>query len=778
MLWLASPSDQPRRRWVQRFDPRYWTVDFPRPMMAALTTVGADGLDVRLTFQRTQDLAGLIWHSADPWSHPLLAYETRRDYRGLVLRFRWQAFGALKPLDAVHGPTLTIEGRTEAGTPRTWYVRLWNYAVGTPTDAVITLDFDALAGGFLHPSEADPVWAGAIDRLFLSLVPAAYDGTTTGPLGGGAQSARVELRDITLDGAGATIAAGDVLVPPHPIRMAGGYDDVYNQTPERLVEALVHLGYRGRLDHYLGMSHFPKLAWDGAAFRVDSAATDPLDPCAAAWHADFFAHLKAHGFTVILSLSVELFDAYAPDAWKQRAHDGTPAQTGWSPPSTLLSPASAAAMDWLGKVLKRVCALAHSAGVAFEAQIGEPWWWVPTDGAREPCLYDASITAAYTAATGLPVPPAITSATQTLSAAQLAYVQWCGAKLGSAVLALRDGVRTQHPGPPVSVLIYTPQILDAAAPWLADLNIPVSWARPAFSALQREDYDYVITANWGARTAGQALLASRLGYPPTETDSYAGFVLNAADAHQWQAIAQALADDAGVRDRFVWAYPQIVRDGVVLQDFSEEADLAGFHDVLFPLHLGFGSRGGPEFSTTVVASAAGLEQRNANWAQARRSYDVSTGLRSQADLMTLIAFFEARLGRAYGFRFRDPHDSSSSNAGQPLTPFDQVLGTGDGSRTRFWLTKSYGSQRRRITRPVAGSVRVGVNGVEATTGWTLDLATGALDFAAAPASGASVTAGFSFDVPVRFADDRLSVSVEDFAAGAVPAIGLTELREG
>ena len=176
MGWaLVAAEPHHRKSWVKRFDPRFWTVDFARPMMAAVTATASDTLRVEAVFYCKQDLAGLIWEAADRWDHPLLAYETKRDFRHSQLRFRWRS-GGVKPLDALHGPTLTIEGRDAAGTPRAWYVRLWNYAAGTPEDAVVTLDFDALTGGFLLPDEADPVWAGDIDRMFVSLVPPDYDG--------------------------------------------------------------------------------------------------------------------------------------------------------------------------------------------------------------------------------------------------------------------------------------------------------------------------------------------------------------------------------------------------------------------------------------------------------------------------------------------------------------------------------------------------------------------------------------------------------------------------
>ena len=60
-FWLAAKRDGQQADWIQRFDPRFWTVDFPRPMMAAVVTTGPDSLRVALEFQHANALAGLIW---------------------------------------------------------------------------------------------------------------------------------------------------------------------------------------------------------------------------------------------------------------------------------------------------------------------------------------------------------------------------------------------------------------------------------------------------------------------------------------------------------------------------------------------------------------------------------------------------------------------------------------------------------------------------------------------------------------------------------------------
>jgi len=147
------------------------------------------------------------------------------------------------------------------------------------------------------------------------------------------------------------------------------------------------------------------------------------------------------------------------------------------------------------------------------------------------------------------------------------------------------------------------------------------------------------------------------------------------------------------------------------------------------------------------------------------------------DLAELITFFRARRGAAKAFRFRDPFDFSSNGmAGEPAAA-DQLLGTGDGVRTDFQLIKNYDGQQRRITRPVPGSVRVSVDGVERTTGWMLG-DKGLVTFEEAPALGAAVQAGFRFDVPVRFEEDRLEVSRATFLAGEAASVKLIEVREG
>jgi len=205
-----------------------------------------------------------------------------------------------------------------------------------------------------------------------------------------------------------------------------------------------------------------------------------------------------------------------------------------------------------------------------------------------------------------------------------------------------------------------------------------------------------------------------------------------------------------------------------------------FHAVRFPLDIALGARGGPERLTDIVTLDNGAEERNSRWAHARRRYNAGYGVKSRADMQAVLAFFEERRGRFHAFLWRDGLDFSSSPDGGEPSPTDQVLGQGDGANKRFQLTKTYGAEFdpyvRPITKPVAASVRVAVDGVE-TADFALDALTGMVTFGVAPAAGKAVTAGFLFDVPVRFDTDRLDIELSSFDAAEAPSIPLIEVRQ-
>lgn len=210
--------------------------------------------------------------------------------------------------------------------------------------------------------------------------------------------------------------------------------------------------------------------------------------------------------------------------------------------------------------------------------------------------------------------------------------------------------------------------------------------------------------------------------------------------------------------------------------------MAAFHEVRFPLRLALGVSGGPVRRTDIVNLSNGRENRNQRWKNARRAYDAGSGIRSVTDLYEVLSFFEARRGELYGFRFRDPVDFKSCPPGVVPAATDQRIGTGDGATAGFQLVKTYadagGSFTRRVEKPDEASVIVSVEGVRASpSDFSVDHATGLVMFRAGrvPPAGATIRAGFEFDVPVRFAIDRIDVNLTAFEAGRIPSIPLMEI---
>jgi len=212
-------------------------------------------------------------------------------------------------------------------------------------------------------------------------------------------------------------------------------------------------------------------------------------------------------------------------------------------------------------------------------------------------------------------------------------------------------------------------------------------------------------------------------------------------------------------------------------------DSSGFHDMLFPLGVSFGATGGPERRNEIVQLTSGREKRNARFSQSRRHYDAGSGVRSLEDLYDVLAFFEARRGSLNAFRFRDPFDIKSCRPSEEPSALDQTLGTGDGTTTSFPLVKNYGdppdTYARLIRKPVEGTLLVAVAGTvkSSPADFTFDDDTGSVVFAvpAVPPAGAAVTAGYLFDVPVRFDAEKIEISLTAFKAGQIPSIPLVEV---
>ena len=207
-----------------------------------------------------------------------------------------------------------------------------------------------------------------------------------------------------------------------------------------------------------------------------------------------------------------------------------------------------------------------------------------------------------------------------------------------------------------------------------------------------------------------------------------------------------------------------------------------FHEVRFPSAISFGSTGGPRRRTEIVTLRNGFEERNAAWAHSRRRYDAGLGVRTTDDLSDIVAFFEGRLGQLYGFRWKDWADFKSARPSEAITALDQKIGDGTGVATEFPLVKAYVSgpetYLRPIAKPVHGTLKVAVDGTELVEGlaYSADYTKGLVTLFTAPGPEAEITAGYEFDVPVRFDADRIETSAAAFEAGDIPSVPVVEVR--
>lgn len=203
-------------------------------------------------------------------------------------------------------------------------------------------------------------------------------------------------------------------------------------------------------------------------------------------------------------------------------------------------------------------------------------------------------------------------------------------------------------------------------------------------------------------------------------------------------------------------------------------------DQIFPIHVSAGTAGGPDWPAEIVTLSSGHEERNTRISLPLRTYDARYGVRTPDELYEVLELYYIAMGRLKGFRLKDWSDYRSRGPHQKPTHLDQDLASGDGTSRSFQLIKRYsrGAHEffRPITKPVAGTVLIGVDGVATASGWSLDAATGIVTFATAPADGAILTWGGEFHVPVRF-DCRLDqISHRSATIGDIPSILLKELR--
>lgn len=546
---------------VQKLDTKYWMCDFNSEMSLAVVS-GKKSLTVTGVFRSENDLGGIIWESVDNWSHANQAYTTSYDFSGVTWAFDYNLTGIVNGLDQIYGPSLTVYYLNDDIK----YVRLWNYATGTGLTGSISIDFDNLYSGW---ADTEPDWEKispvGIEKLLISFTPTTYAAASRIPLAAVEEWA-AEFTSWTLTGA--ELCDDPLPELTHNYRLADGYDDEYNVTPERYVDHFYGLGFRNIINLYIGASHFyekigviPNVLRDDGytEYEYELDASKPLNAASEAWLTAFLAAAKAKGFEVILSVSQEMVETNLE--WAQKDYLGNYAQTGWTPPPYVNNTfTNSDCQTYYKSVFMALADMQTNAGLPVMLQVGESWWWF-NPSTNAPCFYDDATRAAFLADFGYDSHEFATIFDDT--AGYESELLWYQSKNGEYAQAIRDYIKATYADAQITILVFPPSVTDEEiSGMMVSPNLPLAhWSYPEFDFIQIEDYDWIINDDEQHHSIW-TLAENTFGYSLDQTHYFAGFVLTGPNDLLWSKINHAAGNAAclGFAEVFIWAGAQIRRD--------------------------------------------------------------------------------------------------------------------------------------------------------------------------------------------------------------------------
>lgn len=557
------------------FDAMLWTINGPRASDFSLVTAN-NTMSINFTSYHENTLVGIIWQSRDLYSHAALKYNDYFDYSGIVLTLAISV-SATMPIfsDATKELTLTVEYNN--GT--IFYVPLSAYCDNpTGRTGTFVLPFDALGdgfGNFLDPSD--------ISTMFIGLVAESYVLATEEVLLAAPEDCSLTIGIVSVT-APKQFTASFMNIAEHQYGIATSYDDIYNLSPERIVKDLYAVGYRGRVNHYCGMSKYPYKTISALGLRMNEALNQKVNPATKEWHSSFCYWLKKYNQDVIFSVSFEMFSVYANPDYAQRDSNGVLGTTGYEPPSYLISPCIQDGMNYLSAVFVEFADILAAEGLPVIIQVGEPWWW--WQGAtRKPCVYDYPTKVKFNAETGLFAPDFDTIDSALTGTPYDEFKTFLQKELGESVLFLANAVKTKYPGALATALFFLPSILTENAGIMQMINYPkAQYSYPNLDFFMTEAYDWLI-AGEVQKTAGSVTIPNLdLGYPLDKIEYLCGFVPDdtLAAAFGWTILdvkykyelwarlggGLRVAKELGVGRQYVWASPQAMRDGVILEEVT------------------------------------------------------------------------------------------------------------------------------------------------------------------------------------------------------------------
>lgn len=569
----------------QLFKPSLWTINGVQEADFSLITSG-NQMMAYFTSYYDNDLIGLIWESEDRYSHLSTKYHTYNDYSGVTFDFDVE-MSATMPLidDQTRQLTLTVEKLDGS----IFYVPLYLYAT-TPNSlsSNIVLDFDNLSNGLgdtLDPTD--------IKSMFFGLVTSDYVASESRTLRITPVDAwfKITINSVTTKN---NFFRNYMNIPPHSYGMSTSYDDIYNLSPERVVKDILFTGYRGRINHYCGMSKYPAKFNNGGSLRFVETAGQKVNLATKKWHENFVINCANNGFTPMFSVSYEMFSVYANTDYAQRDWDGVLGTTGYEPPSYLISPCIEDGMTYLKDVFVEFATIQSDNGSQVLMQVGEPWWWWQPN-TRKPCVYDFPTKVKFNNETGLFAPDFGTIDSTATGTPYTEFKNFLQKELGLSVLAIRDAIKAVHPTAQVTALFFLPSIVNEAVGIMQTINYPVTqYSYPNLDFFMTEVYDWVISGEMTKTEQSVTLPNQQLGYPLDKIEYLSGFVPDEvlAAAFGWTILDPKYKDELwgrikasininerlGVGRQYIWASSQANRDGLLMADKLTDcyiANLAG-----------------------------------------------------------------------------------------------------------------------------------------------------------------------------------------------------------
>ena len=569
---------------LPRFHPHYWRVEGPDTASFSLTNY-RNGFEVLFKPRLSSDLIGIIWESEDHKDHQFLSYETLYDYSGVVWDFDIEVSTYMPMINNEQMALTLAVYYLENEIEQIAYIPLFNYAdQPVSRQAHIQIDWDTVKAGF---NATIPFPVNHIQRIVLNVVASSYNPATLPYPLPDPELCYVRITNSTVQGTNTQLELKQIIVSAHHKGICTSYDDHYDLNPQRIVDNIVALGYRGLLNHYCGMSRYPDMYWDTQVNRwqiPDTLATrvNVVNPCALKWHQVYAKALHEAAFAPVFSLSFEMYSLAANEYWAQRDIHDNLGKTAYEPPSYFFSPSNINAMAYLQKGFLEFAETMQIGGCQVNMQIGEPWWWY-NPATNLPCIYDYSTRLAFNQDTGLYAPDLgdIFQSVYQTGTPYEEFRQWLRIKLGQTCQDIRTVLKKNYPDAQFCPLLFLPAIRTQQPTLLTSINYPQEYYRyPNFDYIIVEAYDWILENNLkqAHRTIMEVAL-DELAYPSDKTAYLAGFVPpenltylygfnNKEPYHRaiWQRILGDMQNNEtfGLMKQLIWAYPQVMAHSLTI----------------------------------------------------------------------------------------------------------------------------------------------------------------------------------------------------------------------